>query len=116
MGTDIRPAAAVEDVPPERGRYVAKPIPCGQDAPTHSNFVARVAEPFYLRFTAEAFHASPEAAAPYAADAGRLLRETAFGLATGWRDAMADLYARATPLAEAAAPTPSSSGCMRKTL
>jgi thiol-disulfide isomerase/thioredoxin len=89
-------------------RYTPQPIPCGPDAPTHSNFVARVAEPFYLRFTAEAFRASPEAAAPYAADAERLLRETAFGLATGWRKAMADLYARTPPLIEA--------GCINPTI
>ena len=92
--------ADAEDIRFERPQVVAKPIPCGPDAPTRSNFVARVAGPFYLRFTVEPFLASPEAAAPYAAEAEQVLREAAVGLACGWRSALNDHYARAEALAK----------------
>ena len=98
--------ADAEDIRFERPQVVAKPIPCGPDAPTRSNFVARAAEPFYLRFTAEAFLASPEAFTPYAADAEKLLREAAFVLGHGWTHPMNALYARAEPLVSAGCANP----------
>lgn len=106
MTANVRPEADADDVPFEAPRYVAQPIPCGPDAPTRSNFVARVAEPFYQRFTVDAFLASPETFAPYAADAERLLREAAFILGNGWPHPMNALYARAEPLVSAGCANP----------
>lgn len=78
--------------------YQPQPIPCGPDAMTGSNYLVTVAQPFYLRHWVEPFLASPEAQAPWRDEAVRLLREESFGLAHGWRGAMADIRAQTPPL------------------
>lgn len=78
----------------------SKPIPSGPDAPTGSNYVVTVAQPWYLRHWVEPFERSAEAHAPWKNDALRLLREETFGLACGWQTALDDIRRQTPPLIE----------------
>ena len=81
-------------------RFKSKPIPCGPDAATHSNYVVTVAHPFYLRHWLGPLNAAAYAQAPWKEDAALLLREETFGLAYGWTGAMANIRAKTVPLIE----------------
>lgn len=82
------------------GHYQPHPIPSAPDAPTGSNYIATVAQPWYLRHWLEPFKTSGEAHAPWKDDALRLLQEETFGLAYGWRTAMNDIRCQTPPLIE----------------
>lgn len=94
-GCSRHPAKLLDEAAP---CYQPQPIPCGPDAMTGSNYLVAVAQPFYLRHWLEPFLASSEAQAPWKDDAVRLLKEESFGLAHGWRGAMADIRAQTPPL------------------